>query len=180
MGQAFPRAFGVVILMALVVFSACGSPARTSANVRPKTPLDLPQVSANLDVSGPVRGAIRQARLAECRKRPAPDGNFYAAIYFQQDGTWYFLQLIAENPIPVSGNQSGYSGQGTYDALVDFRDVKAYPSGMINGDHAWGSPIDSLATLTVAADGRSVTVGSASGTPFQPVFSDALVLWPMR
>jgi hypothetical protein len=170
----------VPVLAALVLLSACGSPAQINPNARPKTPLDLPLVSANLEVSGPVSGAVRQARLSECRKRPEPDGGFYASVYLEEQGTWYFLQLIAVSPIPVVGNRSGYSGPGTYHALVDFRDMKLYPAGMLNGDHAWGSPVERLATLTVAPDAHSVTVGSASGTPFEPVLSSDLILWPAR
>jgi hypothetical protein len=137
-------------------------------------------VSANLDLSGALTGHISQARLAECRKRPHPDGAFYASVYFQLQDTWYFLQLIASSRLPVRGNQFDYSGPGRYEALVDFRDMKLYPGGMLNGAHSWGGPIEVVETLTIAPDSHSVTVGSATGTRFEPVFSDNLVLWPAR
>jgi hypothetical protein len=167
-------------MVALLILASCGSLQQTTGNGRPKSPLDLPLMAANLEISGPVSGHVSQVRLGECRKRPKPDGGFYASVYFQSQGTWYFLQLIGVQLLPVRGNRSGYTDPGRYEALVDFRDMKVYPAGMINGEHAWGGPIELLVTLTVAADARSVTVGSATGTPFEPAFSNDLVLWPAR
>src|SRR3982074_2421628 len=108
----FLRPYLVPLVMALVVLTSCGSPAQTAGNGRPKTPLDLRSVSAHLDLAGAVSGEIREARLSECRKRPDPDGGFYASIYFEAQGNWYFLQLIAVSSVPVVGNRSGYSGPG--------------------------------------------------------------------
>ena len=168
------------LLPTIFLLASCGSPPQQTGNGRPKSPLDLPAVAANLDLTGPVNGHVSEMRMSECRKRPDPDGNFYASGYFQIGNDWYFLQLIAISPLPAAGNHSGYTGPGHYQALVDFRDMKVYPGGMINGDHAWGGPVNLIETLTIAPDGHTVSVGSATGTKYQPILGTRLTLWPQR
>jgi hypothetical protein len=166
------------------LLTTCGPSAQPpDVNSRPSTPTQLPAVSANLDISGALSGHVSQARLSQCSSRN--DGgftSFYASVYFEQQGQWYYLQLIGLNPLPVKGGTSptGYSGPGRYQAHIDFREMTLQPGHMTIGEHAWGVPQDQMGSITVSSDGRTITLGTFSGSAFQPVISDHADLWPQR
>lgn len=161
--------------------AACGTVSPPGdGNGRPKSPLDLPAVSADLELSGALRGHITQARLSQCTsKMQGSLTSFYGSIYFSQNGQWYYLQLIALNPVPAR-NSTGYAGPGRYQAEVDFRDMAVMASGMSIGPHAWGVPQGQSGSLAVSNDGRTITIGSFTGGIFQPKLADHVELWPQR
>ena len=166
------------------LLTGCGPSGQPpDVNSRPSTPTQLPAVSANLELSGAISGRISQARLSQCSSRK--DGSFtsfYASVYFEQQGQWYYLQLIGLNPLPVKGGTSptGYSGPGRYQAHIDFREMTLQPGHMTIGEHAWGVPQDQMGSITVSPDGRTITLGTFKGSAFQPVLSDHADLWPQR
>jgi hypothetical protein len=162
--------------------AGCGiAPQPADGNGRPRSPLDLPAVSADLELSGPVTGHVTEARASQCMsKKEGSLTSFYGSIYFKASGQWYYLQLIGLNPVPARGRTSGYSGPGRYQAEVDFREVVVTAAGMTVGTHAWGVPQSQSGSLTVSNDGRTVSIGSFTGSMFQPELSDHTELWPQR
>ena len=185
LSTAMPTAHSALIVAILaILLTACGPSSQPpDLNSRPSAPTQLSAVSANLDLSGAIRGHISQARLSQCSSRK--DGSFtsfYASVYFQHQEQWYYVQLIGLNPLPVKGGTSptGYSGPGRYQAEIDFRDMTLQPGHMINGEHAWGVPLDRMGSITVSQDGPTITLGTFSGSAFQPVMSDHADLWPQR
>jgi hypothetical protein len=167
-----------------IILAGCGPSSQASqGNGRPRTPTQLPAVSADLNVSGSITGHITQARLSQCSA--VKDGDFtsfYASVYFQQQGQWYYVQLIGLNPLPVKGgtSPSGYTGPGRYQAHIDFREMTVLSGGMTIGEHAWGVPLDQMASITVSPDGQTITVGAFTGSAFRPVIFDHAELWPQR
>src|ERR671935_2193259 len=163
--------------------TACGPSSQPPDNSRPATPTQLPAVSADLELSGALSGHISQARLSRCSsKKDGSFTSFYASIYFQRQGQWYYLQLIGLNPLPIKGGTSptGYSGPGRYQAHIDFREMTLQPGHMTIGEHAWGIPQDQMGTITVSPDGRTITIGSSTGSVMSPTLSGQATLWPKR
>jgi hypothetical protein len=163
--------------------TACGPSTPPPDNSRPATPTQLPAVSADLDLSGALSAHVSQARLSQCSSRN--DGgftSFYASVYFEHQGQWYYLQLIGLNPLPIKGgtHPTGYAGPGRYQAQIDFREMTLQPGHMTIGEHAWGIPQDQMGTITVSPDGRTITIGSSTGSVMSPTLSGQATLWPKR
>jgi hypothetical protein len=132
-------------------------------------------------MSGPVTAHITQVRLEECKSRSDGDSReFYAAAYFSIDSHWYYVQLISEQPLPHKERSTGYTGPGTYSAVMDFREMILHPGHMVIGDRAWGVPFDHMATLTVADHEGSVMLGSFSSRYWvpKPLIAHTVDLWP--
>ncbi len=135
-----------------------------------------------------MSGHVSEVRLEKCSSRKDGTGtDFYASVYFQLGGQWYYLQLIGANriPPPPPNDDASYTGPGLYRALLDFREVLALPGRIIIGEHAWGpgwEPAD-VPALTVAPAEEMVKIGSfpwADRYRYQPTLSDEVQLWPKR
>ena len=164
-----------------VLLAACGT--NSSGLKAPKPATSLPQVHANLTVSGAINGSITDVRLINCGSQSAGTISvFYAAIYFEDDGQWYDLELngVTRLPETLYANSFGYSGPGLYSANAYLRAMDLYPGGMVSSGSAWGMPQTERPTINIGSGQASVTLGSTPSGAAQLSLSDHLVLWPVK
>src|SRR6202022_1005853 len=151
MGLAATVARRAIVLAAGGLLIACQPAAATPSkpNALPKSPTDLPSAVADLTLSGPVSGHVTEVRVFRCRSgSESGEPHFYADVFFQTGGQWYFLELSGEAKIPRTIGSPGYSGAGRYEGNVYLRAMDLYAGGLVTRG-AWSNPPDRLPTITI-------------------------------